>query len=303
MIGCINCAIGVNSCSTCDSGYLKESSSNGTYCTAGCSSGYVNFNNTFCYTSCPDGYENLNQVCSLKKDNTTTASVIPSQLSSTKRVPFPFIIASAIFLVIIILSKIVLPESLVSTLLTSVIGTLEPFSWIVAIVVCVIETSGGKHWSFCSTGIFLLIAALIINFILNVISMVFFWKYIHKDAKFEQMLNYNEKKVFLGKCPTITILILAIISSHKILQILFSNFLLSKHFSYKLETITHLVPLNYVLFCSILPSFLAIAGGSIISYELQSYSTDSSAFIAALDMILITLVCLIVSLWVTSRKS
>jgi len=64
-----------------------------------------------------------------------------------------------------------------------------------------------------------------------------------------------------------------------------------------------MVPLNYVLFCSALPSVLAIAGGSLISYELQSYSTSSSAFIAALDMILVTLFGLIVSLWVTNRKS
>ena len=64
-----------------------------------------------------------------------------------------------------------------------------------------------------------------------------------------------------------------------------------------------MVPLNYVLFCSTLPSTLAIAGGSLISYELQSYTTESSAFIAALDMILITLLGLIVSLWVTNRKN
>lgn len=303
MVGCLNCDLGPNTCSTCDSGYLRESGTNGTYCTTSCSAGYINFNNTFCYSTCPDGYENINQVCSLKKEEKIDPLVIPSQLSSTKRVPFPFIIASAIFLVIIILSKVVLPESLVSTLLTSVNGALEPFSWIVAIIVCVVETSGGNHWDSCSKGVFLLIATLIINLILNVIAMIFFFKYIRKDSKFSHMLNYNEKKVFLGKCPSTTIMVLAVISSHKVLQVFFSNFLLSKHFSYKLETITHMVPLNYVLFCSILPSLLAIAGGSLISYELQGYSTESSAFIAALDMILITLVGLIVSLWATNRKN
>jgi hypothetical protein len=144
---------------------------------------------------------------------------------------------------------------------------------------------------------------MLINFILNIVAMVFFCIYISKDKKFGQMLTYNEKKVFLGRGPTITILVLAIVSSHKIMQFLFSNFLTSKHFSYKLETLTRMVPLNYILFSSVLPSLLAIAGGSLISYELQGYSTTSSAFIAALDAVLITLVGLIVSLWVTNRKS
>lgn len=63
------------------------------------------------------------------------------------------------------------------------------------------------------------------------------------------------------------------------------------------------MPLNYVLFTSVLPSFLAIAGGSLISYELQSYGADSSTFIASIDMILITLIGVIVSLWATNRKS
>jgi hypothetical protein len=67
IVGCINCNLGVNICTTCDSGYLKESNSTGTYCTAACSSGYLSFNNSICYTSCPDGYEALNQVCSLKQ--------------------------------------------------------------------------------------------------------------------------------------------------------------------------------------------------------------------------------------------
>lgn len=77
----------------------------------------------------------------------------------------------------------------------------------------------------------------------------------------------------------------------------------SKHFSYKVETKNHLTPLNYVIFCSLVPSILAIAGGCKISYELQSFNVDSSAFIAALDMILIAVLGIIVSLWVTNRKS
>jgi hypothetical protein len=64
-----------------------------------------------------------------------------------------------------------------------------------------------------------------------------------------------------------------------------------------------MVPLNYLLFCSIIPSLLAIVGGCIISYELQNYNVESSAFIAALDMILLTVMGIIASLWVTNRKS
>jgi hypothetical protein len=64
-----------------------------------------------------------------------------------------------------------------------------------------------------------------------------------------------------------------------------------------------MIPLNYILFCSIISSILAIAGGCKISYELQSYNVDSSTFIASLDMILITVMGIIASLWVTNRKN
>jgi hypothetical protein len=85
--------------------------------------------------------------------------------------------------------------------------------------------------------VYLTLAALGVNFILNIIAIVFYSKYISKDSKFNDMFLYNEKKVFLGKCPTISILGISVLVSHKILQLLFSNFLLSRHFSYKLETV------------------------------------------------------------------
>ena len=147
------------------------------------------------------------------------------------------------------------------------------------------------------------LAALGTNFILNLIALFFFWKYISKDPKFGQMVNYNQKKVFLGKCPTISVLVLSVLASHKILQVLFSNFLASRHFSYKLQAVSRMVPLNYVLFFSMIPSFLAVTGGCKISYELQNYNVDSSAFIASLDMILVTILGIIASLWVTNRNS
>jgi hypothetical protein len=65
-------------------------------------------------------------------------------------------------------------------------------------------------------GIYLLVVAIGINAILNVIAFVFFYKYIYKDTKFSQMLVYNNKKLYLGKCPTVTTFILGIIFSHKI---------------------------------------------------------------------------------------
>jgi hypothetical protein len=98
-------------------------------------------------------------------------------------------------------------------------------------------------------------------------------------------------------------MIIAIMFSHKGLQLLFSNFLGSKHFSYKLKSVTHIIPLNYILFTSILPSCAAIAGGSLISYELQNYAAQSSSFIASIDMIIITIIGIILSIWVTNRSA
>lgn len=303
-MGCINCDIGLASCSTCDAGFIREGNSTGVFCTTACSAGTVNFNNTICLSSCPDGYENITQVCRLKENTTnTTITVQQSGLTKTRQVPFPFIIASFILLAIVLLSKLILPTSIVSTLLTTIIGVLESFSWIAAVIVCLFEISEGKHWPTSSIGVYLILAALGVNFILNIIAIVFYSKYISKDSKFNDMFLYNEKKVFLGRCPTISILAISVLVSHKILQLLFSNFLLSRHFSYKLETVKKMEPLNYLLFCSIIPSLLAIVGGCIISYELQNFNIESSAFIAALDMILVTVLGIITSLWVTNRKS
>lgn len=82
---------------------------------------------------------------------------------------------------------------------------------------------------------------------------------------------------------------------------MFSNFIKSRHFSYKLNTVSNLVPLNYILFVSIIPSILAIIGGSIISYELQTYKTDSGSFIAAVDMIIVTVIGIVTAIWVSNR--
>ena len=188
----MNCDLGVTKCTTCETGYMREGNASGTYCGTTCSSGTVNFNNTICYSSCPDGYENIAQVCRLKESNITNTTVVQqSGLTKTRQVPFPFIIASFILLVIILLSKLVLPTSIVSTLFTTIIGALEPFSWIAAVAVCVFEISEGKHWHTCSIGVYLILAALGTNLILNIIALVFYCKYISNDTKFNEMLSYN----------------------------------------------------------------------------------------------------------------
>lgn len=144
LIGCVNCYKGVNECNTCESGYLKEGNSTNVYCTTKCSPTHVNFNNTVCYSSCPSGYENVNQICIKNGDNSTnnnTNSVVNSdysQLSKTRTIPFPFTIASFIFIATILLSKMVLPHSLVSNLISALIGLLEPISWLIVIIVTTI---------------------------------------------------------------------------------------------------------------------------------------------------------------------
>ncbi len=99
-----------------------------------------------------------------------------------------------------------------------------------------------------------------------------------------------------------TIIIISFATSHKILQIFFSNFLGSRYFSYKLSTVNKLVPLNYLLYISVLPSVLAIVGASIISYEFQSQGVSSASFLASIDMIIVTLLGIITSIWVTNRN-
>lgn len=148
----------------------------------------------------------------------------------------------------------------------------------------------------------LIIISLASNYILNAIAGIFFYKYLYPDSKFyKQMINNSQKSV-LGKCPLYTIIIISFSSSHKLFQILFSNFLGSRHFSYKLSTVNMLVPLNYLLYISTFSSIIAVVGASIVSYQFQSVGVNSAIFLASIDLIIVTLISIISSIWVTNRE-
>jgi len=66
-----------------------------------------------------------------------------------------------------------------------------------------------------SSGIFVVLAAFLINVVLNVVGMMFFRKYIWSDPKFTLHYEKLVVKMKCGKCFTYFVLIVALIFSHK----------------------------------------------------------------------------------------
>ena len=64
-----------------------------------------------------------------------------------------------------------------------------------------------------------------------------------------------------------------------------------------------LTPLNYIRYVSLVASILAIVGAAVANYENQTLSMDSFVFIQSIDLIIVTLLAAIASLWATARKA
>lgn len=102
---------------------------------------------------------------------------------------------------------------------------------------------------------------------------------------------------------TYTCIVLSLIFSHKFIEILFSNLYESTYFVYKVTDKLKLSPFNYVRYISLFPSLLAIVGGGISNYELQTSTLNSAVFIQSIDLIIVTVFSALFGFLVTMRKS
>ena len=145
--------------------------------------------------------------------------------------------------------------------------------------------------------------ALLVTFLLNIINICFFKNYLWEDARVQNHLKKLRTKTKCGICFTNFCLVLSVITSHKWIEILFSNLFEVRYFTFKVEDKLKMTPFNYIRYFSVIPSLIAITGASISSFEHQPSKMGSLVFIQSLDLIIVTILAAIVGLWVTVRKS
>jgi hypothetical protein len=151
-------------------------------------------------------------------------------------------------------------------------------------------------------GLYVVLIAFLLNLFLNILSLYFFKKYVWPDERFQGNFKKLKDKTKTGACVTYTCIILSGIFSHKFVEILFSNLFESAFFVYKISDKLKLSPLNYIRYVSFLPSIIAIIGGGISSYDMQTLSLSSLVFIQSIDLIIVTVFSGIFSVLVTIRK-
>jgi hypothetical protein len=151
------------------------------------------------------------------------------------------------------------------------------------------------------SGLYVVLIAFILNLALNIIHFILCRKYVWKDEKVQAQYK-KLGKTKTGPCVTYSCIITSLILSHKFIEILFSNLFESGFFIYKVTAKKDLVPLNYIRYFSLLPSVLAVVGGGIANYNLQTSTLNSIVFIQSIDVILVTIFSAIFGFVVTVRK-
>lgn len=216
---CITCSNGCTACQTttyctaCLSpNYIDSSSVNTQYCTSTCSTGKYVMGNR-CSTTCDSGYIAVSGVCQSNTGNNTSSSITTTLSSSSSRIiPFPITIALAVLSVTALASKVALPYTIVPAVLAAFSGAMEVVSWVIFLIAVGVDSS---DYPIAKIGLYIVLAALIVTWVLNAISLYFFKKYIWTDDKFQANLKRLRNKTKTGVCVTYTCLVITAILSHK----------------------------------------------------------------------------------------
>lgn len=275
---------------------IPQQNSTNRICVFSCGTGYVNVNNAYCSTSCPGDMTNVNGVCITNTPSTTNSTATNALITSTSRfIPFPYTIGLVVLVIFTLTSRLAFSHTIIPAGLCAFGGIIEVLSWLTLIIVESMDATDPKG------GMYVVLIAFLLTLALNIIHFILFRKYVWKDEKF-QMQYKKLGKTKTGKCVTYSCIITSIVFSHKFIEILFSNLFESNFFIYKVSAKKDLVPLNYIRYISLLSSVLAICGGSIANYNLQTSTLNSIVFIQSIDAIIVTIFSAIFGIVVTVRK-
>ena len=231
--------------------------------------------------------------------NTTTNTTTTVLVSSTSRVvPFPVTIALAVLTIATLASKVALPDTIIPAALCAFGGATEIISWLVLIVSTVVDSNSA---SLGQMGLIIVVVAYLITIVLNIIATVFFKRYIWADDKFQSQMGKLASKTRCGVSVLYLVLVLSVAMSHKVLELLFSNLFQTSYLTYKVTQVNKFTPLNYIRYCSILPTVLAVVGAGMANYEVQTLTLSSLVFVQSIDLIIVTVLSAIAGLWATVR--
>jgi hypothetical protein len=111
-------------------------------------------------------------------DNSTSSSAITNTLtsSSSRYVPFPTTIGLLVLSITALASKVALPYTIVPAALSAFGGIAEIIAWFIFIIAAGVNSSSSSPLT--SSGMIIVIVALVINWGLNALSLYFFKRYI-----------------------------------------------------------------------------------------------------------------------------
>lgn len=218
---CITCSNGCTACQTStyctaclSSTYIDSDSSGNQFCTSTCSNGkYVM--GSRCSTTCDSGYTAVGSVCQSTSNNTSSSTITTSLTSTSSRIiPFPVTIGLAILTITAFASKIALTYTIFCAALAAFSGLMEVISWLIFIIAVSVDSS---DYPIAKYGLYIVLCALVVNWILNAISLYFFKKYIWTDDRFQSHLKRLRNKTKTGACVTYCCLVITGVFSHKFL--------------------------------------------------------------------------------------
>ena len=73
-------------------------------------------------------------------------------------------------------------------------------------------------------------------------------------------------------------------------------------FGMKVTMVTIFKPINIILYVSLITSLVAVAGGAIANFNVQTIGINNASYIQSLDLIIITLLNMVVTIWTTVRN-
>jgi len=112
-----------------------------------------------------------------------------------------------------------------------------------------------------------------------------------------------KSKTNCGTCMTYSTIGVSIVLSAKYIELLFSNLFESTYFVYKVSDKIKFTPINYTRYASLLLSVIAVIGAGIANYERQTQSLSSLVYIQSVDLIIVTMISFLASIWCTIRKA
>lgn len=292
---CSSCNNTATNCTSCISSYYLS----GDACVTSCGTGYYAYQGN-CITSCPNGTVPSGSTCADPNNtNNTATDNLTNTLSSSKIIPFPFIIADCAVLGLTIISKFSASETCMPGMAVSFGSLLEYFSWVVVLIV--IGTLDNKLYLFkrllfttaslTSKGVLCILIGGALHYILNIINFAFYLKYIATDVAYQKWLKTPSH----SRTHKVTLAI-SFLVTYKFSNLPFSKCFGSSCFKAPLSKPIVYTPMNIITGIGFIVSILMIVGCSLIIYD-STTTSMSSLFIQSVDVIVVTTLIMILAIW------